>query len=63
MNGGILGNVIFPSENGITPSGFASLDEEDFDDIGLTKFGKKLVLKMLKEVKLLPPPPKRHRLD
>ena len=37
-------------ENGITPSGFIRLDTEDFDDIGLTKFGKKLILKTLAEV-------------
>ena len=34
-------------ENGITPSGFTQLDAEDFDDIGLTKFGKKIILKTL----------------
>ena len=37
-------------ENGITPSGFTQLDAEDFNDIGLTKFGKKIVLKTLAEV-------------
>ena len=41
--------LIFPSENGVTPSGFIQFDAEDFDDIGLTKFGKKLVLKLLAE--------------
>ena len=34
-------------ENGITPSGFTQLDAEDFDNIGLTKFGKKIILKTL----------------
>ena len=38
------------TENGITPSGFIQLDAEDFNDIGLTKFGKKLILKILAEV-------------
>ena len=40
----------FPSENGVTPSGFTQFDPEDFDDIRLTKFGKKLILKALAEV-------------
>jgi hypothetical protein len=35
----------FPIENGITASGFLLCDAEDFDDIGLTKIGKKLLLK------------------
>ena len=34
----------------MTASGFSQLDREDFDDLGLTKIGKKLVLKIL-EVK------------
>ena len=45
---------LFPSENGVTPSGFTQFDVEDFEDIGLTKFGKKLVLKALAEVSALP---------
>jgi hypothetical protein len=38
-------------ESGVTASGFSLLDEEDFDDLGLTKIGKKLVLKILPESK------------
>ena len=38
------------SENGLTPSGCTQLDAGDFDDLGLTKFGKKLVLKYLMRV-------------
>jgi hypothetical protein len=42
-------------ENGITASGFLLCDTEDFDDIfddiGLTKIGKKLLLKIFTEVK------------
>jgi hypothetical protein len=41
----------FPIENGIIPSGFLLCDAEDFDDIGLTKIGKKLLLKIFTEVK------------
>ena len=37
--------------SGISPSGFLLCDEKDFDDIGLTKIGKKLFLKMFMEVK------------
>ena len=35
----------------MTATGFIQLDEEDFDDLGLTRIGKKLVLKALAEVK------------
>ena len=45
-----ISSFIVHTENGITPSGFIQLDAEDFDDIGLTKFGKKLILKALAEV-------------
>jgi hypothetical protein len=38
------------TENGVTPSGFIQLGTEDFDDIGLTKIGKKLILKTLAEL-------------
>ena len=38
-------------ESGITPSGFLLFDAKDFDDIGLTKLGKKLFLKIFAEVK------------
>ena len=38
-------------ENGVTASGFSLLDKEDFDDLGLTKIGKKLIVKMLPEIK------------
>ena len=47
-------NIISSIENGVTPSGFIQLDAEDFDDIGLTKIGKKLVLKILAEVSSVP---------
>ena len=40
---------IIPSENGVTPLVFIQSDAEDFDDIGLTKFGKKHILKLLAE--------------
>ena len=40
------------SASGVTPSGFTQLDAEDFDDLGLTKIGKKLVLKCLAEIKV-----------
>ena len=46
----LLSGVNIPLENGVTPSGFTQFDAEDFDDIGLTKFGKKLVLKALAEL-------------
>ena len=39
-----------PIDNGITPSGFPLCDVEDFDNIGLTKIGKKLVLRNFTEV-------------
>lgn len=39
-------------ENGVTPPGFTQLDADDFDDLGLTKIGKKLVLKCLAETKV-----------
>ena len=42
---------MFPIDSGITPSGFFQCDVEDFDDIGLTKIGKKLFLKIFTEVK------------
>ena len=42
---------MFPIDNGITPSGFLQCDMEDFDDIGLTKIGKKLFLRNFMEVK------------
>ena len=41
--------------NGVTPSGFIQLNAEDFDDTGLTKIGKKLILKILAEVVCAPP--------
>lgn len=47
-------NLLY-TENGITPSGFIQLDTEDFDDIGLTEIGKKLILKILAEVVCAPP--------
>ena len=39
------------SENGVTPSGVL-LSAEDFDDMGLTKVGKKLFLKTFDEIKV-----------
>ena len=44
-------NIIIIIESGITPSEFLLCDTEDFDDIGLTKFGKKRLLKTFTEVK------------
>ena len=38
------------SESGITPSGVLLLNAEDFDDMGLTKVGKKLFLKTFNEI-------------
>ena len=49
--------MIFPSESGVTPLEFIQSDAEDYDDIGLTKFGKKRVLKLLAEVKAVSRPP------
>ena len=47
--------MMFPFlENGVTPVEFLQSDTEDFDDIELTKFGKKRVLKLLAEVKTVP---------
>ena len=43
--------MMSPLENGVTPVEFLQSDAEDFDDIELTKFGKKRVLKLLAEVK------------
>ena len=42
--------MMLTSENGVTAVVFIQSDAEDFDDLGLTKFGKKNVLKILKEV-------------
>ena len=41
--------LLFPVDSGISPSGFLLCDAEDFD--GLTKFGKKQILKICTEVK------------
>ena len=38
-------------DSGIAPSGFLLCDVEDFDNIGLTKIGKKRVLEAFTEVK------------
>ena len=50
-----MGDIQFFStiliENGVTASGFSLLDKEDFNDLGLTKIGKKLIVKMLPEIK------------
>ena len=43
--------IMILSENGLTPPGILLLDAEDFDDMGLTKIGKKLVLKILNGIK------------
>ena len=43
--------IIYTSENGVTALDFVQSDAKDFDDIGLTKFGKRRVLKILAEVK------------
>jgi hypothetical protein len=47
----IIAYIYYMIENGITPSGFLHFDAEDFDDIGLTKLGKKLFLKTFLEIK------------
>ena len=39
------------SENGVTPFMFIRADAKDFEDIGLTKFGKPRVLELLAQVK------------
>ena len=41
--------LISSADSGISPSGFLLCDAEDFD--GLTKFGKKQILKISTEVK------------
>ena len=38
-------------ENGITSFGFTQLNARNFDDIGLTDFGKNLLLKTLEKIK------------
>ena len=43
--------IIVFIESGITAAGFSQLDKEDFEDLGLTKIGKKLILKILPESK------------
>ena len=43
--------IVYPTESGITPSGFTQFDEKDFDDIRLTTLGKKLFLKIFTEIK------------
>ena len=45
--------VFLSIDNGVTASGFSQSDEEDFDDLGLTKFGKKRILKILPEIKIV----------
>ena len=45
--------MISPSGSGVTPLGFVHADQEDLNDIELTKFGKRHVLKLLTEVKAL----------
>ena len=44
--------IMILSENGVTPSGVLQLSAEDFDDMGLTKVGKKLFLKTFSEIKV-----------
>ena len=36
---------------GVTPAGFTVLDAEDFEGLGLSKIGKRLVVRALQEVK------------
>ena len=43
--------IIVFTESGITAAGFSQLDKEDFEDLGLTKIGKKLILKILPQIK------------
>ena len=39
--------VSLPSDNGVTAAGFALSDAEEFDDLELTNFGKKKLIKAL----------------
>lgn len=41
---------IITTESGVTPRGFVESEPDDFDDLGLTIFGKKRILRILKEV-------------
>ena len=43
--------IIVYIESGITAAAFSQLDKEDFEDIGLTIIGKKLIPKILPESK------------
>ena len=45
--------VMIFSENGVTALEFVQSEAVDYDDIGLTKFGKRRILKLLPEVKVL----------
>ena len=46
----MLVNIII--DNGVTVAGFSRSNKEDFEDLGLTKFGKKLILRILSEINL-----------
>ena len=39
------------TENGVTASGFIQLEAEDFEVLGLTIIGKRLILRLWKEMK------------
>ena len=43
--------MVFSSENGVTPLEFVESNAEDFEDIGLTTFGKRRILRILTKVK------------
>jgi hypothetical protein len=46
--------MVSPSErNGLTAAYLVTFDEEDFDDIKLTIFGKRRILKILAEAKAI----------
>ena len=47
-----LTGIYLVSDNGVTPTGFTLLEERDFEELGLSIIGKKLVQKALREGKM-----------
>ena len=45
---------IYYAVNGVTAAGFSLLEEEHFNDLGLTIIGKIIILKILAEIKVVP---------
>ena len=43
--------ALLHTENGVTASGFTQLVAEDFEVLGLTIIGKRLILRLWKEMK------------